>query len=706
MFKSARHQWILLGFISQALSWETYLALWVSIALWVGCIWFRSRGLTWKIHSNGEALALLTGCFIGYVVAEALGESPHFFIGHGITAIQVTRLMRPLNRREKIFSTLAALVQVGVACVVILDSRFFWIFLASLYLLPRTLMELEHERRSDLWKRESDLDSNNKGQTPDQVSTDIQENPVDASAADNPWVHARPEPTLALKGAYLIQPRSYLWIAVITLVFFFTFPRGFLGSPIRTHRFQNNRVGSLADSIMDPTTTPSSLSRKTLLQLEGENVGYLRSFAFVNFDGVQWSRSAEYPKVRVPDPDPEEMEKLSLSGEYLSRRVRVKNVEYLGNMLPTDGQVVRLEGAFFRGPRMNAHRAIECSRIWNASRNVYEYWIRKTPEVQLWESQRLRPYLQAPRPSEPVRAWLSQRMEGLSSPLEKTRYLAQYFQDNFTYELGAPKLSRLNPTEDFLLNQKRGHCERFASALAYLLRLEGIPTRVAVGYAPSAKNWWSGWYDIRFEDAHAWTEVYIDGQGWMEFDATPRSTMPVTTRIFSDILDALDVAWYMNVVNFDGASQIAALQWSEDAARELVAWIRKAIERWWKLALLGPLTLLLGISLYYRLRRLSGKKKNNQSRKKGIWETFTGRTPIERAYLKMEKELAKRGVRRARHETPIEFARHAAVKFQNNSEEILWLAATFSALVYGKIEPSQEEEQKALGVSQRILTKQ
>lgn len=641
----------------------------------------------------------MTGCFIGYAVAEALGESPHFFIGHGITAIQVTRLLRPLNRREKIFSTLAALVQVGVACVVILDSRFFWIFLASLYLLPRTLMELEHERRSDLWKRESDLDSKINQ---DLAETSQKEHPVDASAADNPWIHAQPEPTLALKGAYLIQPRSYIWIAVITLVFFFTFPRGFLGSPIRTHRFQSNQVGSLADSIMDPTTAPSSLSRKTVLQLEGDNVGYLRSFAFVNFDGVQWSRGAEYPKVRIPDPDPEEMEKLSQSGEYLSRRVRVKNVEYLGNMLPTDGQVVRLDGAFFRGPRMNAHRAIECSRIWNASRNVYEYWIRKTPEKQLWETQRLRPYLQAPRPSDPVRNWLMQRMEGLSAPLEKAQSLERYFQENFTYELGAPRLSRLNPIEDFLLNQKRGHCERFASALAYLLRLEGIPTRVAVGYAPSAKNWWSGWYDIRFEDAHAWTEAYIEGQGWMEFDATPRSTMPVTTRIFSDILDALDVAWYMNVVNFDGASQIAALQWSEDAARDLVAWIRKTIERWWKLALLVPLTLLLGISLYFRLLRLKRKGKNKTDRRKGIWETFTGRSVIERAYLRMEKQLAKQGLRRARHETPIEFARHAAVKFQQNAEDIAWLANKFSAFIYGGIVLSDSEEEKAKSISQRI----
>ncbi len=666
--------------------------------MWLVCVQLRARGFKWKIHANGEALALVVGCFIGYAVAEALGESPHFFIGHGITAIQVTRLLRPLNRREKIFSTLAALVQVGVACVVILDSRFFWIFLAALYLFPRTLMELEHERRNDLWKSEKDSQAESS-ETAESAELTQQ---VDAGAANNPWIHARPEPTLALKGAYLISNKSYLWIIAITLVFFFTFPRGFLGSPIRTHRFQNNQTGSLADSIMDPTTSPSSLSRKTLLQLEGEDVGYLRSFAFVNFDGVQWSRGAEYPKQRMPEPEPDEMERLNQSGDFLSRRVRVKNVDFLGNMLPADGQVVRLDGAFFRGARINAHRAIECSRMWNASRNVYEYWIRKEPEIQLWESQRLRPYLQAPRPSDAVQQWLDQRMEGLSEPLEKVRFLEQYFQNNFAYELGAPRLSRLNPTEDFLLKQKRGHCERYASAMAYLLRLEGIPTRVAVGYAPSARNWWSGWYDIRFEDAHAWTEAYIAGRGWMEFDATPRASMPVTGRIFRDILDALDVAWYMNVVNFDGASQMAVLQWSEDAARNLVSWIKTQIERWWKWAILAPLSVILMFRIYLRLSNLKFPDQPKGAHSRDLWERLTGRTVVERSYIKMEKALARRGIRRASHETPIEFSRFAAGKITHASEDIIWLARKFSAYLYGGIRLTESEEQKAKGVSQRI----
>lgn len=688
-----------MGFVSQALSWETYIALWVSVALWILCVALNGRGVYWRINSNGEALALLIGCFVGYSVALALGESPHFFIGHGITAIQITRLLRPLNRREKIFSTLAALVQVGVACVVILDSRFLWVFLAALYLIPRTLMELEHERRSSFWNSEP---VGSASLIAEMEGSDHRFN--ETLPNDDLKILAKPEPTLKLQGSYLLNRRSYIWILLIALMFFFTFPRGFLGSPIRAQGFQNNQMGSLADSIMDPTSAPSSLSKKTLLQLEGENVGYLRSFAFVKFDGVQWSRAAEYPKEQVAEPVEDEFEKLNDNTKYLARRVRVKNVEFLGSMLPVDGPVVRLRGEFFRNPKMNSQGAIECSRIWNASRNIYEYWIRREPEQSRWSSSQLLPYLQAPPASDAVKTWLEERVKGIGDPLEKARTLEKYFHENFTYELGAPKLNRLNPTEDFLIKQKTGHCERYASALAYLLRLEGIPTRVVVGYAPSAKNWWSGWYDIRFEDAHAWTEAYIVGKGWMEFDATPRASLPVSSRVFQDILDALDVAWYMNVVNFDGSSQIALLQWTESTARQFLTWIRNKIESMWKILVLVPflIILLFLACLRFRNRIFRCKNRGEKTRVRGFWETLTGQASIERAYAKMEKELARKGIRRASYQTPLEFSQEAALKFSNVSKEILWVGVLFSAYFYGKKELREEDEIELLKVMKRI----
>src|SRR5690606_4535613 len=79
-------------------------------------------------------------------VARAWGKNVHwFFFGYGLSLIQLLRLLRPLNRREKGFSLFIAFLQIGVACTVILDYRFMLVFLATLILIPRALMELAAE---------------------------------------------------------------------------------------------------------------------------------------------------------------------------------------------------------------------------------------------------------------------------------------------------------------------------------------------------------------------------------------------------------------------------------------------------------------------------------------------------------------------------------------------------------------------------------
>ena len=58
---------------------------------------------------------------------------------------------------------------------------------------------------------------------------------------------------------------------------------------------------------------------------------------------------------------------------YPIRRVRVKNVNFLGRVLPVDGMPVAMHGKFFSKPLMNTQGAIECVSIWNSANNYYEY---------------------------------------------------------------------------------------------------------------------------------------------------------------------------------------------------------------------------------------------------------------------------------------------------------------------------------------------
>lgn len=106
---------------------------------------------------------------------------------------------------------------------------------------------------------------------------------------------------------------------------------------------------------------------------------------------------------------------------------------------------------------------------------------------------------------------------------DKATALWRYFtaENQFTYDTQTAPVADADALADFLLNGKRGFCEQFASAMAVMLRVLGIPSRVAVGFT-------TGFADgdtrlITSQDAHAWVEVYFGDLGWVSFDPTPRS---------------------------------------------------------------------------------------------------------------------------------------------------------------------------------------
>jgi transglutaminase-like putative cysteine protease len=88
-----------------------------------------------------------------------------------------------------------------------------------------------------------------------------------------------------------------------------------------------------------------------------------------------------------------------------------------------------------------------------------------------------------------------------------TEYLAS--SGDYTYTLQLRRHDRrMDPTEDFLRNVKQGHCERFAAALALMLRSQGVPCRVVAGFR-GAEHLGDGRYAIRYSDAHSWVEVLV-----------------------------------------------------------------------------------------------------------------------------------------------------------------------------------------------------
>jgi transglutaminase-like putative cysteine protease len=114
---------------------------------------------------------------------------------------------------------------------------------------------------------------------------------------------------------------------------------------------------------------------------------------------------------------------------------------------------------------------------------------------------------------------------GRRSPYDVVLAVEAYLKTNYVYTEQSPR--RRYPLDAFLFRDGAGYCQQFSGAMALMLRMDGIPTRVAVGFRPGSRDA-SDAYEVRAVDAHSWVEVFFAGIGWVSFDPTPpRSTNPI-----------------------------------------------------------------------------------------------------------------------------------------------------------------------------------
>jgi hypothetical protein len=74
--------------------------------------------------------------------------------------------------------------------------------------------------------------------------------------------------------------------------------------------------------------------------------------------------------------------------------------------------------------------------------------------------------------------------------------------------------------DDFLFNTRRGYCEHYASAFAFLMRAAGVPARIVAGYLGGELNPYGNYLIVRQSDAHVWVEVWLPRKGWVRIDPT------------------------------------------------------------------------------------------------------------------------------------------------------------------------------------------
>lgn len=147
---------------------------------------------------------------------------------------------------------------------------------------------------------------------------------------------------------------------------------------------------------------------------------------------------------------------------------------------------------------------------------------------------------------------LIEKLKDYNNPENTVKNILNYFATHDFYYSRQPPLLYDNPVDEFLFDTKRGYCEHYASSFTVLMRLSGIPARVVTGYQGGELNPIDNYMTIRQSDAHAWSEVFIKGKGWLRIDPTaviPASniefiadTMQLNTNVIK-LLQLFNTTW-------------------------------------------------------------------------------------------------------------------------------------------------------------------
>ncbi len=295
----------------------------------------------------------------------------------------------------------------------------------------------------------------------------------------------------------------------------------------------------------------------------------------------------------------------------------------------------------------------------------------------------LRRALRLPSGSNPRALALGREIRAQSATdLEAVNRVLNLFRTQlFFYTLVPPELGRY-PVDEFLFETRRGFCEHYASAFVFLMRAAGVPARVVTGYQGGEMNPLGDYLIVRQSEAHAWAEVWLEGQGWRRVDPTAAVSParvevgvaaalpqgePLPLAVRSDLrflkqlrftLDAVTNSWNQWVLGY-----------TPDRQLNLMERLGLGKPTWQTLIVLlmcvgGTIVLVLAVMI---LRRLRGAVPD----------------PTQRAYRRFCRVLARAGLPRAASEGPTDFARRVIAQRPAAAGQVQAITELYIGLRYG-----------------------
>jgi transglutaminase-like putative cysteine protease len=297
--------------------------------------------------------------------------------------------------------------------------------------------------------------------------------------------------------------------------------------------------------------------------------------------------------------------------------------------------------------------------------------------------------LAVPPTSDRVRALAQSWRNAAKSDEQVVQAALAYFRNQpFYYTLSPPTLGA-DPVDEFLFETRQGFCEHYAAAFTTLMRAAGVPARVVIGYQGGLHNPAGDYYMVRQADAHAWSEVWLESQGWVRVDPTAavapeRVEQGIDSVGLADVegrtaeaasetarwlarawqrahftWDAFNLSWFYWVKDYDEDRQARLLErvgLHESAGVVLVAGV-------------------LGVALAYAW--LAGRAPRP-------------RDPLVRTYRRYCRKLARAGLPRSPNEGPLDYARRAGRRWPELRPTIEAITARYVALRYGPADARDE----------------
>lgn len=334
------------------------------------------------------------------------------------------------------------------------------------------------------------------------------------------WLHSYFSTFQKVNNHLKISFKLILQSLPLAIILFLFLPKL---SPLWHVPLANSAKTGLSDKVTIGDISNLALSNELAFRVEFDNTTpnynemYWRTLVLDQFDGTSWRRSKKSKQDIVNAKSL--VQKLDLTKNQISYQV-IAEPSFQRWLFALD--VARLDDVKQNKIVFQLQDQTILSREKIAQTLSYSVtsFIDNPIEPQVKKAA-LQEYLTIEQQSNPLLVSFADKLRRDFSD-DKTivnQVLSTFRLEDYRYTLNPPILTN-NSLDEFFFNTKAGFCEHYASSFTFLMRAAGIPARMVVGYLGGQFNTKGNYFSILQRDAHAWSEVWFEGEGWVRVDPT------------------------------------------------------------------------------------------------------------------------------------------------------------------------------------------